>query len=72
MSKSKSISDLVLQLQKENERLTRLKKAFNRLCKEEFGYGVDDLHKIVKKQEDYEARKAEKQGRYQADEQSEI
>lgn len=71
MSKSKSISDLVLQLQKENESLTKLKKSFNKICKDEFGYCIDDLHKIVEMHNDYEQRRAEKQGREQTVERSE-
>ena len=47
MSKTKSISDLVLSLQKENQRLQLLGKYFNKICKSEFGYGTEDLHKIV-------------------------
>lgn len=47
MSKTKSISDLVISLQKENQRLQILGKYFNKVCKIEFGYSVEDLHKIV-------------------------
>ena len=49
MSKSKSIADLVTQLQKENESLQALKKLFNQACKNEFGYDVKELHRIIEK-----------------------
>lgn len=71
MSKTKSISDLVIDLQRENESLQSLKKLFDKACRNEFGYNVSELHILVKKQEDYEKRRAEKQSRSQAVEQSE-
>ena len=60
MSKTKSISELVTDLQQENESLQSLKKLFNQACKNEFGYGVNELHDLVTKQELYEKRKEEK------------
>lgn len=72
MSKTKSISDLVIDLQKENDSLQKLKKAFEKAVKGEFGYNIDELHIIINKQEAYERRKAEKQSRTQFTEQSEI
>lgn len=75
MSKSKSISDLVTELQQENESLQSLKKLFNQACKNEFGYGVKELHDIITKQKLYEQkmkeRQAEKQGQQSPYSQSE-
>lgn len=50
MAKSKSISDLVTDLQKENESLKFLKKLFERACVNEFGYNIRELHQILEKQ----------------------
>lgn len=49
MSKTKSITDLVTELQNENESLKGLKKGFNTMCKAEFGYSIDELHSIIMK-----------------------
>lgn len=54
MSKSKSISELVTELQKENESLQSLKKLFNQACKNEFGYDVHTIHQMLEKQLAYE------------------
>ncbi len=61
MSKTKSISDLVTELQQENESLQSLKKLFNQACKNEFGYDVKTIHQMLEKLNLYEQRKAEKQ-----------
>ena len=61
MSKQKSISDLVTDLQKENERLQSLYRLFGKACKNEFGYDIDTIHKMLEKQRLYESRKAAKQ-----------
>lgn len=61
MSKTKSISDLVTELQQENESLQSLKKLFNQACKNEFGYDVKTIHQKLEKLNLYEQRKAEKQ-----------
>lgn len=62
MSKSKSISDLVTDLQRENESLQSLKKLFNQACKNEFGYDVKELHRIIEKNNILEKKHAEQQG----------
>lgn len=62
MAKTKSISDLVTELQRENESLQSLKKLFNQACKNEFGYDVKTIHEMLEKQRLYEQRRAEKQG----------
>lgn len=71
MSKTKSISDLVIDLQNENESLKKLKKNFDKMLRDEFGYNAEELHEIIKKQEDYENRKTARQGREQTFEHSE-
>ena len=60
-TKTKSIADLVTELQRENESLQSLKKLFNQACKNEFGYDVKDIHQMLEKQKIYEQRKAETQ-----------
>ncbi len=76
MSKSKSITDLVQELQQENESLKRLEKLANQYTKMEFGYSVKELHSIITKQELYEKRvkdrEAVKQGQQITNEHSEI
>ena len=61
MSKTKSITDLVTELQKENDRLQTLSKLFNKACRDEFGYDVETIHKMLEKQRIYEERRAMKQ-----------
>lgn len=39
MSKNKSISDLITEIQQENESLKGLAKLANQYCRQEFGYG---------------------------------
>lgn len=63
MSRTKSISDLVTDLQRENDSLQSIKRSVNALLKKEFGYSLDELHHIVDSHEAYEARKAEKKAR---------
>jgi uncharacterized protein (UPF0335 family) len=59
MSKSKSISELVEELQAENESLQSLKKLFNQACKNEFGYDVKTLHDIILKWKRLEKKTAQ-------------
>lgn len=46
---SKSITELVQDLQKENDSLKRLSKLANQYTKMEFGYSVKELHEIIRK-----------------------
>lgn len=69
MSKTKSITDLVTQLQKENEQAKFFYKLFEQAVKHEFNYSVDELHEIIFKFKAYEskyttrdAQRQEKQG----------
>lgn len=56
MSKSKSISDLILEIQQENESLKKLEKLANQYCRQEFGYNVKELHQIIEKFQAYERK----------------
>ena len=49
MSKTRSITELVNELQRENESLTGLKKGFNTMCKAEFDLSIEQIHKIIEK-----------------------
>lgn len=65
MSKTKSITDLVQELQQENESLKGLEKLANQYCKQEFGHTVKELHDIVRKQEAYERKMKEREASQQ-------
>lgn len=72
MGKTKSISDLVTELQRENESLHSLKKLFNQACKNKFGYDIRTIHEILETQRIYEQRKATQQGQQPIFSRSEI
>lgn len=59
MSKTRSINDLITELQAENESAKKLVKLFNQACKEEFGMNVAELHDCITKYEAYERKKKE-------------
>lgn len=65
MSKTKSITDLIMELQQENESLKGLAKIANQYCKMEFGYNVKELHELIAKQRLYEQKKQERQANQQ-------
>lgn len=75
MSKSKSITELVNELQAENEALKRLDRLANQYTKQEFGYSVKELHIIIQQKEFYERKVKEravaKQGLQQGNERGE-
>ena len=58
MSKKVSITEQIEELQAENERLSNLQKLFEKAVKEEFGYSVKDLHKIINEHATEQPRKA--------------
>ena len=60
-NKTKSISDLVTELQVENERLRPLEKLLNQACRNEFGFDVKTIHCMLEQQKMYEQRRAERQ-----------
>ncbi|SFQ35957.1 hypothetical protein SAMN02910358_01750 [Lachnospiraceae bacterium XBB1006] len=59
MSKTKSITELVEELQNENESLKMLAKLANQYCKSEFGYDVRQLHQLIEKFNAYERKQKE-------------
>ena len=75
MSRQRSISELVTELQDENESLKRLERLANTYTKQEFGYSIKELHLLLKKLEYYEKkakeRAAAKQGQQPGNERSE-
>ena len=46
---NKSITELVQDLQNENDSLKRLSKLANQYTKMEFGYSVKELHELIRK-----------------------
>ena len=56
MSKTKSITEMVTELQRENEALQGLKKLFNRAVKDEFGYEPKKIHEMIKRCEMYDRK----------------
>lgn len=53
---SKSIVELIEELEKENQSLQALKKAFNMAVKAEFGYETKELHEIIAKEKALEKK----------------
>lgn len=60
MKKTKSISDLVTELQQENEELRALQKLFEKACLITFGYNIKTIKIMLERQRAYEARRAER------------
>lgn len=60
MKKNKSISDLVIDLQQENNDLRFLYKLFEKACVNTFGYDVKTIKILLEKQRIYEAKRAER------------
>lgn len=50
MSKNKTIAEQIDELERENLRLSELEKCFDKAVKNEFGYDIKTLHKILEKQ----------------------
>lgn len=59
MAKSKTITEMVTDLQLENESLRGLQRLANMYTKQEFGYTVEQLHEIIDKYRIYENRISE-------------
>lgn len=59
MSKNKSISDLITEIQQENESLKGLAKLANQYCRQEFGYNVKEIHQIIEKLNTYEQKQTD-------------
>ena len=62
MSKTKTITDLVAELQEDNNRLQSLDRLFNQACKTEFGHDVRAIHQIIEKCDRYVQHRVNKQG----------
>lgn len=60
MAKSKSISTLAIELQKENEALRFLRRGFNSMCKAEFSLSIDEVHEALNKLHVMEMKMANK------------
>lgn len=58
--KTKSISELVIELQKDNEELQYLNTLFEKACKKKFGYDSKTILLLLEKARIYEAKMAEK------------
>ena len=54
---TKGISDLVLELQEENERLQFLSKLFEKAVKKEFGHSIKEVHRLIDAQLAFENKK---------------
>lgn len=61
MKKTKSISDLVTDLQQENDELRFLRKLFEKACITTFGYDIKTIKIMLEKRRAYEAKRAERQ-----------
>ena len=51
MAKAKNITEMIEELQRENESLQGLKKLFIKACKDEFGYEPKKIHNIINRYE---------------------
>ena len=56
MSKTKSITEMIEELQRENEALQGLKKLFNKACKDEFGYEPKKIHEMLDRCKMYDTK----------------
>ena len=66
MSKTRSISDLVTELQRENDTLKGLKSLFNQAVKREFGYDIKTIHTLLSRGAQLERKFAELKSAQQA------
>lgn len=60
-TKVKNISELVYELQTENEQLRSLWRLFSVMCRSMFGYDAKEIIKIIEKVTVYEQREASRQ-----------
>lgn len=65
-SKTKSISELINELEKENENLKGIRKGFESMCRAEFSLTIEEIHRKLEKAAIYERKIAEKQGQVSA------
>ena len=75
MSKKLSITEQIEELQAENEHLQGLQKLFEKAVKDEFGFSVKEVHKLISAQVRYQqqinVRQRTTQGQQSESEQSE-
>ena len=75
MSKKITITEQIEELQEENERLKGLQKLFEKAVKNEFGFSIKEVHKLISAQVRYQqqmnARQRTAQGQQSGSEQSE-
>lgn len=57
MSKKISITEQIEELQEENERLKGLQKLFEKAVKDEFGFSVKEVHRMISAQVRYQQQK---------------
>lgn len=67
--KRQSIAEQIETLQKRNDSLEKLEKLMNSYTKSEFGYTIEKLHEIVRKQETYERKMREREASKQTQKQ---
>jgi hypothetical protein len=61
MSKTKSITELITELQEENNQAKFFYKQFEQAVKHEFNYSVNELHEIILKYKAYERKYANRE-----------
>lgn len=59
-SKQKTITEMINELQSENEKCKSLEKSVNHFCRSLFGDDYETVKRMVDRQRQYEAKKAEK------------
>lgn len=68
-TKAKSITEMITDLQNENERLQNLGKLFEKAVRDEFGYSTKELHNLIRKEQILEQRMSTQQGQPHSQEQ---
>ncbi len=75
MSKAKTIAEMIDDLQRENESLQKLRKLFDKACKEEFGYSANQIRQIINQAEKQTMKQqmgdGQQQGQHASNEQRE-
>ena len=56
-TKGKNLTELLQDLEHKGEKADLYEKAFNGLCKAIFGYSMEQIYTIIRKQEAYERQK---------------
>lgn len=61
-TKAKSITEMITELQEENDRLQNLGKLFEKAVRDEFGYSIKELHDLIRKEQILDQRMSTQQG----------